>query len=190
MRTLSLTLLLLMSTGLFAGDGEKKEIDGQVFVYNQGIWTHEALGSSYEISKEFSAVYKSKKWQRWYQEGSPTLQKILNLGPNVIFKFKDAEGKYHVYSSFKSKKLVKSAVAGGAAAVASGLGGAAAAGAAVAAGGAAAAGAAAAGAAAAATATVLGVSVTTAAVVAGAVVAGAVVVEANNDDDPSTPTKK
>lgn len=171
MRILMMIALLVISSVSFAQkDDDKKDIDGQVFSYNKGIWGHAALESSYSVTDDYTAVYKSAKWQKWYNEGSPTLKKLLDLGPNVVFKFKGSDGQFHTFGSFKNKKLVKKAIVGGSAAIATGLGGATVAGGGAAGGG----GAAAAGG------TILGVSATTAAIVGGAVVAGAVVVENNN----------
>ncbi len=188
MKYFCMVLLATLTFSVTAQDeGETKTIDGQKLTYNKGVWVHDDLGSDYKVTEEFNAVYRSKKWRTWYDAGSPTLKKILDLGPNVVFNFKGSDGNVHVYSVFANKKLAKRAVAGGAAAIATGLGGAAAgAGAAAAGAGAAAAGA---GAAAATTGTILGVSAGTAAAIGGAVVAGAVIVE-NNDDSSEASTAK
>ena len=184
MKWLCLLALVGTSLTLFAqSEGETKSIDGQNFTYQKGIWVHSDLGANYTVTEEFTAVHKSKKWNKWYTTGSPTLQKIMNLGPNVVFKFKGSDGQFHVYSVFANKKLVKAAVAGGSAAIATGLGGSAAGAVAAAGAGAAAGGAAASG-------TILGVSAGTAAAIGGAVVAGAVVVENNNDDDEASAAKR
>lgn len=189
MKYFCMVLLATFTLGVTAqNEGETRTIDGQKLTYNKGVWVHDDLGSDYKITEEFNAVYRSKKWKTWYDAGSPTLKKILDLGPNVVFNFKGSDGNVHVYSVFANKKLAKRAVAGGAAAIATGLGGAAAgAGAAAAGAGAAAAGAGAA--AAATTGTVLGVTAGTAAAIGGAVVAGAVIVE-NNDDSSEASTAK
>lgn len=187
MKYICMVLLATMTFGVTAQDeGETKSIDGQKLTYNKGVWVHDDLGADYQVTEEFNAVYRSKKWKTWYDAGSPTLKKILDLGPNVVFNFKGSDGNVHVYSVFANKKLAKRAVAGGAAAIATGLGGTAAGAGAAVAGGAAAAGA---GAAAATTGTVLGVTAGTAAAIGGAVVAGAVIVE-NNDDSSEASTAK
>ena len=185
MKKMMILALLLLPMGLTAqSEGETKDIDGQKFKYQKGIWVHEALGSSYTITDAYTAVHKDTKWSSWYNQGSSTLKGIMDLGPNVVFSFKGADGSFRTYAVFKNKSLAKKAVAGGSAAVATGLGGSAAG--AAAAGGAAAGG----GAAAAGGGTILGMSATTAAIVGGAVVAGAVVVANDDNNNTDSATKR
>ena len=123
MRFLSmLILILLTATAFAAGEGEKVDVDGQKFTHQKGVWVHDALGSNYIISDKYSTVYRDKLWMKWYQEGSPTLKKIMDLGQNVVFSYTGADGKLHTYAVFESTKAVKKAIAGGSGAVASGLG--------------------------------------------------------------------
>ena len=110
-----LALIALVPMALFAqSSGDKKDIDGQKFTYDGKQWVHEALGSNVSTSKAYSAVYRDKTWQKWYNEGDPTLKKILDLGPNVVFKYKGSDGQYHTYGVFSSKAALKAAVGGGA----------------------------------------------------------------------------
>ncbi len=124
MRAFFLMSLLLISGGLFAQrEGSKKEIDRQVFEYQKGFWLHEALGSNFDPVEEYTAVYKDRKWQNWYGQGSPTLKKILDLGANVVFRFKDKNNVPRVYWVLRDDDLLKKVLAGGAAAVLPGLAG-------------------------------------------------------------------
>jgi len=191
MRTFSLITLLLLATSVMAQrDGEKKDIDGQIFKFQKDVWIHSALSDNFDPSKDFTAVYKDNKYNTWYREGSPTLQRILELKPNVVFQFKDRSGKSHVYWVVENESKMKELMAGGAAVL---LPGVAAAGSGAAGGAAAggAAGGAAAGGAAAGGATIAGMSTGLALGVGGAVLAGAAIVEANNDDEiDGTPTRR
>lgn len=105
----SLMLGSLCSLSLWAwqGEGEERNIDGQSFVLRNDVWVHEALDEGYELSSNFTTVHGSTKWNRWYQEGSPTLQKILDLGPNVIFKFLGQDGEFHVYGVFEDEEKLR-----------------------------------------------------------------------------------
>ena len=113
MRSFSLIALLLMSAFTFAqSEGDKKDIDGQKFTYSSGTWVHDALGDSFKHDKRYTAIHRDKTWKKWYSEGSPTLKKILDLGPNVAFKFKGADSQFHTYSVFPNKNAM-AAVFGG-----------------------------------------------------------------------------
>lgn len=118
-------LILFAFEASCQNQGDRRDIDGQVFRFNKGIWIHSALGDSYTLTDDYVAVYKSSKWNKWYSEGSVTLRKILDLGPNVVFKFKGGAGDFHIYATFKNRKLVKKAIAVGLEGINSGLGGAA-----------------------------------------------------------------
>ncbi len=164
-------LLLAAPTALFAhSPGDMKSIDGLEFTYKNGRWVQSSIDNTSTFTRSYSTVYKDKKWAKWYQEGDSTLKKILDLGPDVTFRYKGADGKWHVYGSFKNKKFLMDAV--GSKAASFGAGGAA---------GSAASGAAASGS------TILGMSTTTAAVIGGAVVAGGVIIENNDDDEEMSP---
>ncbi len=185
MRALALILMLIVSGLSFAqNEGDVKDIDGQVFKYTKGIWVHEALGGSYTLSDEYTSVHKDPKWNKWNAEGDATVKKILELGPNIVFKWKaKKDNQFHTWAVFRNNKLAAAAIKGGSVAVAAGLGGGAAAGAAGAAAGAA-------GAAAASSGTILGMTAATAAVVGGAVVAGGVIVANNDDADGASSAKR
>ena len=104
MRTPLLILSLLLSMGAFAqSEGDTKDIDGQIFKYQNARWVHGALGSSYSTTAAFSAVYKDKTWKKWYDNGDPTLKKIMDLGPEVDFKYKGDDAAFHTYSVTKAK---------------------------------------------------------------------------------------
>ncbi len=168
-------------------EGEKKDIDGQIFEYQKGVWIHGALSDNFDPSKEFTAVYKDKKYNTWHQEGSPTLKQILELRPNVVFQFKDRSGVSHVYWVVENEKKMQELLAGGAVALLPGV--AAAGGGSAAAGGGAAAGSGAAGAASGST--IMGMSTGMVIGVGGAIVAGAVIVDANsNDNSTDTPSRR
>ena len=165
---LSIGFLALCSVSVVAqSDGDTQNRDGQMFTFNNGIWVHDALGDSYTITDDYTAVHKDDQWKDWYEKGNATTKSILDLGPNIVFESMGTDGAPHVYAVFINKKLAAAAVSGGSAAIATGLGGTAAT--AVASTGA----------------TILGMSATTAAVVGGAVVAGAVIVDNNNSNSAS-----
>ena len=170
-----LALIALLPMALFAqSSGDKKDIDGQKFTYNGKSWVHDALGEKYTAEKAYATVYRDKTWQKWYAEGDATLKKIMDLGPNVVFKYKGTDGQYHTYSVYSSKAAMKAAVG---TTVASATG-------ATVGGGAAAGGAAAA-------ATGGGISTTALIIGGAAVVAGGVIIAENDsDDDDGTPTKR
>ncbi len=155
-----IALFCLPLSILAQNSGDTKDIDGQKFTYNGSRWVHDSLGSSYSTSKQFSAVYRDKKWQEWYREGTPTLKKILDLGSNVVFKYKGADGQYHTYSVFDSKGSLKAALGGSSSGGSAGGGG----------GGG------------------TGLSKGAWIGIGAAVVVGAVIVA--NDDDEGTPTKR
>ncbi len=180
MRTVSFILMLIVSGALFAqNEGDSKDIDGQVFKYNKGIWVHEALGSSYSLTDEYTSVHKDPKWNKWYAEGDATVKKILDLGPNVVFTWKaKKDNQFHTWAVFRNSKMAAAAIKGGAVAVAAGLGGAAGA------------AGAAAGAAAASSGTILGMTATTAAIVGGSVVAGGVIIANNDNNSPASGAKR
>ncbi len=110
---LMIALFCLPLSILAQRSGDTKDIDGQKFTYNGSQWVHDSLGSSFSSTKQYSAVYRDKTWQKWYREGSPTLKKILDLGPNVAFKYKGADGQYHTYTVFSSKAALGGAAGGG-----------------------------------------------------------------------------
>ena len=158
--------LLALPMALFAqSSGDTKDIDGQKFTYDGSKWVHDALGGDTAVSKEYSAVYRDKLWQKWYDGGDATLKKIMDLGPSVVFKYKGSDGQFHTYATFSSKAAMGAAIS------ASGGGGGAVAGGGAAAGG--------------------GISTTALVIGGAAVVAGGVII-ANNDDDSSdgSPTKR
>lgn len=111
MKKILLSALLCVCFPLFSWawqeEGDSRNIDGQSFVLQDDVWMHEALGEDYELSPNFTTIYRDSKWNRWYQEGSPTLQKILDLGPNVIFKFLGRDGEFHVYAVFADEEKLR-----------------------------------------------------------------------------------
>ena len=165
MKSISWILLITTMTVWAQREGDKKDIDGQIFQYQKDVWIHEALGDNFDPSEEYTAVYRDARWNKWYQEGSTTLKKILDLGPNVVFKFRDRAGANNVYWVLESQDKVEKLLAGGAAAIIPGVS---------LAGGGSGAGAGSGG----------GLGSTGLAVgIGAAVVAGAVIVENNDDDD-------
>lgn len=97
----SMGLLFLAALGSFAqSSGETTTIDGLTFQFRNNIWVHTALEDGYTINEAYSTVHKDRRWQDWYDQGSDTLKKILDLGKNVIFKFQGADGEDHVYAVF------------------------------------------------------------------------------------------
>lgn len=96
-----LGLAVFMSAFSFAqSSGEIRTVDGQEFQFRNNIWVHTALEDGYSVSETYSTVHQSRLWQDWYDQGSDTLKKILDLGENVIFKFQGADGEDHVYAVF------------------------------------------------------------------------------------------
>ncbi len=167
-RLLLLATLLLPLTVLAQSAGDTKDIDGQKFTYKGGTWVHDALNDGAVAEKSFSVVYRDKTWQKWYSEGSSTLKSILDLGPTVLFKYKDDKGVYHTYGVFDSKAALAAAAGGGS-------GGTATAGGAGGSGGGSAA----------------GMATTTKVLIgAGALVAGAVIVDAAQDDNEDSATRR
>lgn len=181
MRVLGCVVFLMFGVTLLAQqEGDRKDIDGQTFEFQKGIWVHKALGNNFDPTEEYTAVFRDSKWQKWYQEGSPGLKKILDLGRNVVFTFNDRSGVPHVYWVLESKDKVQKLLAGGAAALLPGLAAAGAGGGAGAAGAGGAAGGAGGGALGA---VGIGIGV-------GAVVVGGIVVANNDDDDESRSKRK
>lgn len=99
---------MLMMIGLLAGgliwaqtEGEQRDVDGQIFTYTNGIWMHNLLGESFELNESFISRHEDDLWKDWYRQGTTTLQRILDLGPNVIFRFRGQDGVFRNYASFK-----------------------------------------------------------------------------------------
>lgn len=91
---------LLCIPALAQSTGETRTIDGLEFQFRNNIWVHTVLDAGYSISEAYSTVHKDRLWQDWYDQGSDTLKKILDLGENVIFKFQGSDGEDHVYAVF------------------------------------------------------------------------------------------
>jgi hypothetical protein len=106
--------LFLMLTGPVQANGPASEtavIDGHHFVRIGGIWLHEALDEDYLLTPARTSMRGDERWQRWYGNGSETLQRFLRLSPSVIFKFVDGRGKATVFGAFQSRHEMKRALA-------------------------------------------------------------------------------
>lgn len=98
---LSIGWLLIAAISAFGQSrGETRDIDGLTFQFRNNIWVHTALDEGYDITEAYSTVHKNRLWHDWYDQGSDTLRKILDLGENVLFKFQGADGEDHVYAVF------------------------------------------------------------------------------------------
>ena len=161
MKTIFLLIATLVSLSLFAqSEGAKMDVDSQVFTFQRGFWIHDALPKSFDPIEENTAVYRRTRWSEWYDGGTATLKKILDLGPNVIFYFPLRGQVPSVHWVVQDDDMLGRVLAGGAAAVLPGL---------AAAGGS----------------TGGGLSAT-AVGVGGAVLVGGVIVANNKDDDNAT----
>lgn len=107
-------LFLGLSSGVLAQtEGEQRDIDGQKLSYKGGVWAHGAVAGTEAITDENTATYRDKKWARWYNQGSPTLKKMMDLGRSVIFKFKGPDGRMKVFAIFGNKSQARKAIGAG-----------------------------------------------------------------------------
>jgi len=108
---LSIGGLLLVALSAFGqSSGETREVDGLTFQFRNNIWVHTDLDEGYEVTEAYSTVHKNRLWQDWYDQGSETLRKILDLGENVIFNFQGADGNDHVYAVFVCEEFREVAI--------------------------------------------------------------------------------
>jgi len=81
-------------------------IDGHKFTLIDGVWIHDDLGLEYVLEKEYASAYKENVWETWYEEGNPTLKKILELGDRIHFRFNGTDGIEHNFSVFPDKEAL------------------------------------------------------------------------------------
>ena len=74
------------------------------FIYQADTWIYDG---AIDEQPDFGSVYKDKTWQEWYDEGNSTLKKILDLGPNVRFKYIGKDGSMYTYEVYASKAAMR-----------------------------------------------------------------------------------
>ena len=80
MRTLCAIAVLLCSLVVSAQSNEVT-IDGHKFTNQNGTWVHDALGGTYTLTKEYTAVHRDARWNKWYNNGAPKDFVKKGLGP-------------------------------------------------------------------------------------------------------------
>ena len=83
--------------------GELRLVGQRRFTYREHTWLDNDLKDAYRLLSNYSCVHGDATWRMWYKD--QLLSPILELGPNVFFRRKDAQGMEHVYAVFQNKKL-------------------------------------------------------------------------------------
>jgi len=113
MKSIAAIAILIMSlTAMAQEPGQTVELGGELFTYQAeaNLWVHAALGEAFQTTQAFSAVRGDAKWRAWQRNGDEVLQRILELGPNVAFRYRGEDGRPYTYGVFADKNAFVAAV--------------------------------------------------------------------------------